>query len=232
MESHSAIFFTSEDYDTIIKIKDICKSVNINLIIEKDFCAVINKLIKVKPSFIFIDGKINNLKNFPFKIVESETFRKETKLVIISDNFVVNSCFIDVVSLTSLEKYILNSSFYYMSTNKINIDKSIINNFLLKAGFSPSHKGKDYLKECINLVLEDDIAYNCLNKSCYPIIAHIFRTEVINIDRNIRTAIKKAYAMRDKEYWEKCFGVNMDKTPTSRNFIYLCVDKLKESYNK
>ena len=87
------------------------------------------------------------------------------------------------------------------------------------------------MAECVSLILEDNIAYNYLNTECYPVVAENFHTEIINIDRNIRTAIKKAFERRNEEYWEKCFNRKFSKPPTSKAFIFMCVDKIKELYS-
>lgn len=223
-----AIFYSSEDYESILKIKDACNQTKLNLCIETDFYMFLTQVVKLKPKFIFIDGLAKDLKTLPLEVLDSDVLKVSSKIAIINDK--LNKDYIDDISIDNLCGYILNSKVYYTKPN-MRIDINYINNFLIKLNFNSSHKGKDYIKECISLILEDNISYNYLNTKCYPVIAGNFKTEIINIDRDIRTAIKRAYENRNNEYWEELFNTSFDKVPTSKNFIYMCADKLKELFN-
>ena len=223
-----AIFYSSEDYDSVLKIKEACSQTKLNLCIETDFYIFLTKVVKLKPKFIFIDGLIKDLNMLPLDVLDNDVLKVSTKIAII--NYKLNKEYIDDISINNLCGYILNSKVYYIKPS-IKVDIDYINSLLLKLNFSSSHKGKDYIKECISLILEDKLSYNYLNTKCYPVIAGNFRTETINIDRDIRTAIKRAYENRNNEYWEELFNTSFDKMPTSKNFIYMCADKLKELFN-
>ena len=233
-ESGNAILFSSEDYDTVIRVKDICNQTSINLLIETDFFTLFTQIEKLKPKFVFIDERVRKLKTFPLEILDNPIFKKATQLVILSNNFICKEDFIDVVEIKNLKNYILNNNVYYLkpSNNNIIVDDSFINKFLIKLNLCSSLKGKNYLIDCVSLILEDNISYNYLNSECYPVLAHNYNTGIINIDRNIRTAIQKAFKKRNVKYWEECFNQKFIKAPTTKDFIYMCVDKIKELYNK
>lgn len=228
LNNNYAIFYSSGDYETVLKIKDACNQTKLELCVETDFYIFLTQIVKLQPKFIFIDG-LSNLKILPLEVLDNEALKIGTQIAMVNDRF--NKDYIDDISLDNICSYILNSKVYYLKPS-VKVDINYINSFLLKLNFNSSHKGKDYIKECISLILEDNISYNYLNTECYPIIAGDFRTEIINIDRNIRTAIKRAYENRNNEYWEELFNTSFDKVPTSKNFIYMCADKLKELFNR
>mgnify|MGYP003571316998 CR=1 FL=1 len=228
----SAILLASKDEDKVYYVKNVCKNINYNLVIEKDFYQFFKNLINLRPKFAFIDILAENLKEFPFKLLESSVFKDETKLVVLDENFISNNKFIDCVNLYKLESYILSSNFYLKQPNieVVKVDRTLINNILLKLNFGPSLKGKEFLKESIYLILENRNYYGQL-KNCFAQVAQKYCTRPLNVDRNIRTAISKAYKKQDKINWSEYFGVDISLTPTIHDFIFLCADKIIELYN-
>ena len=228
----TAIFYTKNNYEIYLRIKEICKRTKYNLFCESDFYNLIYKFVKTQPDLIIIDGYSLKPNNFPFYLITNEIFKNRSKVVIISDNFVCDNKVINVVKLDVLEKYI-NEIEEVNFENELPLNDNLettVNDFLLDIGFSPKLKGKDYLKLSIMLILDNSVMHNCLNKECYPIVAANFKTNLVNIDRNIRNAIKCAYANHEEKDWNKIFNQEFTETPSSREFIYQCVDKIKEMY--
>ena len=100
-----------------------------------------------------------------------------------------------------------------------------ISNLLSSLGLSPKHSGYAYLRHCIlNIVLNNGII-SSLNTEQYPIVASTFKTNTINVERNIRNAIFQAWERYGKENWAETFALKTlkdGKRPTNREFIYMC----------
>ena len=139
--------------------------------------------------------------------------------------------FIKVIKQDAIQNYISTHFYKSFDFNNYVLNGDCgnnINNLLLSLGFSPNLKGKDYLKLCINLIINDGVHFRCLSKDCYPILALTYNTEVSNIERDIRNAIRTSYLKANLEFWEKQFNCILNKTPSNKQFIYLCVDKIKQ----
>lgn len=227
----SAILFSRNSYDYLLNLKNLCNDNGINLIYERDFYNLLQKSIKILPNLILIDASTVNVNKFPFATLNNEIFEDKTKIVIISDNFVCENKYIKVIKLEALPNFISNNRFksFNLNNNILHEDYSgEINNLLLKLGFSPNLKGKDYLKSCINLIINDGIHFRCLSKDCYPILALNYNTETSNIERDIRNAIKTSFLKNNIDMWQENFNCVLDKIPSNKQFIYLCVDKIKQ----
>ena len=79
---NTAMLFSSDNYDTVIRVKDVCKQTDINLLIETDFFTLFTKIGKLKPKFVFIDEGVRKLNTFPLEILDNHVFNNITKLVI------------------------------------------------------------------------------------------------------------------------------------------------------
>lgn len=228
--NNTAILLSAENYDLLYEVKKICQKSNFNLIYEKDFYCMLQKVVRTNPKLVIIDESCKHLRLFPFEILTNPLFEKEIIIVVISENFKCQNDNIKVLPLRKLQNFILSCEDFKNDEKRVfeNCDKKI-NNLLFKMGFSPKLKGKDYLKDSIKLVLEGSHV-TCLNRDCYPIIASNHKTQLINIDRDIRNSIQKAYYQSDKKVWEETLKSKFNKVPSSRSFIFMCVDKIKEEY--
>lgn len=229
--SASAILYSRNNYDFLLNIKDICKKSTINLIYEREFYNLANKVVKIIPDFIIIDGSTININKFPYEILNNQIFENKMKIIILSDNFTCHNKLISVITLKELQNFISHFMYKNVKIHCQNLQEDYsnkINNLLLKLNFPPNLKGKNYLTSCINLILNDGVHFRCLYKDCYPILALNFNTESNNIERDIRNSIKVAYNNSNNQEWQNYFDCLFDKIPSNKKFIYLCVDKIKQ----
>lgn len=226
----SAILYSRNSYDFLLNIKDICNKNTINLFYERDFFNLATKTIQTLPNFIIIDNSSVKVEKFPFEILNNQFFEKTTKIVILSDKFECKNKFIDVVPYNKLQSYLMQNNHNFKTVKQIASEdfSNKINNLLLKLGISPNLKGRDYLKFCINLIVNDGMNFRGLYKDCYPVLAINYKTKVINIERDIRNAIKTAYLTNNYKNWEQYFNCFLEKVPSNKKFICLCVDKIKQ----
>ena len=96
---------------------------------------------------------------------------------------------------------------------------------LFSIGFSSKHSGCAYLRECIKNVVLNNGVVRALASDQYPYIAVTFKTNIVNVERNIRNSIDCAWRNYGKDNWHKIFyskSMQMGKKPTNREFIYMC----------
>lgn len=97
---------------------------------------------------------------------------------------------------------------------------------LLLLGFVPSHRGYRMLITSIMLTLEDIDLLDSVTYILYPEVAKRYNTTTDAVERNIRFAIKQAWANGSKENWAKEFGQYPSKAPSNAYFISMMVEML------
>ena len=226
-----AVLFSRQNHECTSILKNIFAKHNINLIYNNDFFEFVSKVVNILPEFILIDGSTFNVANFPFNLLDNIVFRERAKIVILSEDFMCDNKYIDIVSLNKIHIYIENYLKNRKFESKINLRKDrtvAINNFLNSLGFKANHIGKIYLADCINLIINNRMLSTHLTNFCYPRIADKNKTKVKNVEKDIRLAIIRAYANRAPSVWEDMFNVVFSEVPSNKFFIYLCVDKILE----
>lgn len=93
----------------------------------------------------------------------------------------------------------------------------------------PSYKGYRYMKDAILMLCDDDYVCTSFTKNIYPVIAEKYGSTSQNIEKNIRSAVNKIYAVNSREDLEKTLGkspIIYDK-PSNVKFITFCAEKLR-----
>lgn len=93
----------------------------------------------------------------------------------------------------------------------------------------PSYKGYRYLKDAILMLCDDNYVCTSFTKNIYPVIAEKYGSTSQNIEKNIRSAVNKIYAVNSREDLEKALGkspIIYDK-PSNVKFITFCAEKLR-----
>jgi two-component system, response regulator, stage 0 sporulation protein A len=95
----------------------------------------------------------------------------------------------------------------------------------------PAHiKGYLYLREAIQMVVNDIELLSAVTKELYPSIAKKFNTTASRVERAIRHAIEVAWSRGQVDTINKIFGytIHNDKgKPTNSEFIAMVADKLR-----
>lgn len=105
-----------------------------------------------------------------------------------------------------------------------------ISNILHEVGIPAHIKGYSYLREAIQMVVDDVDLLSAVTKSLYPSIAKKFNTTASRVERAIRHSIEVATARGQVDAFNKLFGctINQDKgKPTNCEFIAMVADKLR-----
>ncbi len=180
-------------------------------------------------------------------ILSEMALRKIKKNVIVATNFQdehilaeANKYGIDYymlkpINFASLEKRILSIELNNKNNKKklFNLER-ILTDLLHNLGI-PSHvRGYQYIKEGVQIVLEESNGISYITKDVYPEIAKKFNTTPTRVERAIRHAIEISWNRGDINLMESIFGnsinVNRDK-PTNAEYLTTLADKLKVDNN-
>ena len=105
-----------------------------------------------------------------------------------------------------------------MNNTKLEISK-----ILIKLGISPDLKGYVFLREAIEMVMNDEtLLHRNTTKIIYPTIAQQFKAKPMNVERTIRHAIETSADKADPEFSKEVFGgvVSVHRwIPTNSQFI-------------
>lgn len=118
----------------------------------------------------------------------------------------------------------------YMNKNKEQDIESKITKIIQEIGVPAHIKGYLYLREAINMVVDDIDYLGAVTKELYPGVAEKFNTTASRVERAIRHAIEVAWNRGKIDTIDKIFGytVNNHKgKPTNSEFIALIADKLR-----
>jgi two-component system response regulator (stage 0 sporulation protein A) len=95
----------------------------------------------------------------------------------------------------------------------------------------PAHiKGYLYIREAINMVIDDMDYLGAVTKELYPAVASKFNTTPSRVERAIRHAIEVAWNRGKIETLDRIFGYTINNAkgkPTNSEFIALIADKLR-----
>lgn len=122
---------------------------------------------------------------------------------------------------------------YNMDENNKNRSKGLeekITKIIQDIGVPAHIKGYLYLRESINIVINDIEYLGAVTKELYPAVAEKFNTTPSRVERAIRHAIEVAWNRGNLESIDQIFGytVNNNKgKPTNSEFIALISDKLR-----
>ena len=105
-----------------------------------------------------------------------------------------------------------------------------ITNIIHEIGVPAHIKGYMYLRESINMVVNDMDLLSAVTKELYPLVGKKFNTTASRVERAMRHAIDVAWTRGDVETINKIFGysINNEKgKPTNSEFIAMVADKLR-----
>jgi len=105
-----------------------------------------------------------------------------------------------------------------------------ITNIMHEIGVPAHIKGYMFLREAINMVMNDIELLSAVTKKLYPEVGEKFNTTASRVERVMRHAIDVAWARGQVETINKVFGYtirNEKGSPTNSEFIAMVADKLR-----
>ena len=110
--------------------------------------------------------------------------------------------------------------------------RTVISNMLLGLGFSTKLRGYAYLREAILEMAREP--GQSVTKILYPTVGKICGANKEQVERSIRSAIKKAWEKRDEAMWRLYFPVSADGTverPTNSECITTIADRINMDWD-
>jgi len=221
----------SEDVNYSYNVRNRCSREGVHIGYAQTSDDIILYLMNSNSGIIFIDYKYFSIVSrfFNHYIVSSKG--QAYTFVILTDNKELDIDINDKVFVCDLNnlKYWLpklkrfSCNNYVSNVSKVELYKIIIT-FLELYGISPKHIGYSYIKECIALGVESDYCVSNFSSNIYPVVATRFNTCTGNVDKNIRTAIRKAYEHNPKAFSED--DINY-KVITNVEFLNYLIEKVK-----
>ena len=287
-ERKSVVFLSDGKIDMMdyMKIREVCKNLNLMLFVEKNLFGFFQTFFRLNPSFVLLNGNCSISKNLAsindfcaksrvivLKNEENEensinfaeknenfcgmfnnSFASEKEKSIDSEqnvsdllttkncanktkNFSTNegeneeycSLFVQT-DIDNLKHCIQNCDEYYEKTPLKSADvKYKIREFMLSLGFMPGCRSVDYMIECIDMIIANRMKYSCLEPTCFRVISALYNTTLTAVLQVIYFDLKTKYP-KLKDIWSEKLHYKFTKPPTSKEFIYLCVDTIRLGY--
>lgn len=90
---------------------------------------------------------------------------------------------------------------------------------LRKLGLADSYYGEKFLYLALEIIQEEPTRLCCISKQIYPEIAKQYNTNIVCVERNLRTFISKLWETGHYEYLEKLAGKTLNKKPSNGEFL-------------
>ena len=234
----TAILYSKRNFDLSYKLHLLCRKYCLNMVTAIDFVELTIKCVELKPQIVFCDcetveftsGNLNafleknEFKNVKIVFVGNDEQVASLKNIVCKNLTIANineiSGVIDNLQNDFNYEKILGKEFDCSGTLELEIFK-----LLADTGLSPKHAGYAYLRYGIRNIVLNNGVMSSLNSEQYPLIASVFKTSTVNVERNIRNAIVQAWKSFGKENWYNIFFLKSlaeGKKPTNREFIYMC----------
>ena len=96
----------------------------------------------------------------------------------------------------------------------------VIHDILRRLGITKRYRGYDAIVYCVQLVLEDDRRLQSIIKNVYSPAAIHFHCRPANIERNIRTAVQRAWQLQPSLLC-RLAGYQLTSAPSVSEFLAL-----------
>ncbi len=236
----TALFCSNKNVSMAYKIKKHCRECNINIINTTDIIDLTIKVLKFLPQFIFFDCSTLTVSPEILSSFLSAKEYKNSKIILIYSeisqlnpyekfNFEsINQKNIATFICENATKYklqhLLENKTSYKDNKNSNYEAIV--SYLFTLGFSAKHTGYSYLLEIMKHIVSENGVIGSLYRDVYPAIAIKFKTRLVNVERNIRNAIDKAWESAGENVWKKELGDSPNfKKPSNREFICMLCHK-------
>lgn len=139
----------------------------------------------------------------------------------------------EIIEEISYLKTKLQSLINEKEDNKEEDFSIVITKYIRRIGVPAHLKGYNYIREAIQIVMEDPTSIEFITKKIYPKLAKKFKTSDGKVERAIRTAIEIAWERGNVEIINEIFGYTIDierGRPTNTEFIALIADEIRLRY--
>ena len=141
------------------------------------------------------------------------------------------------VTNQNIYSYDVKKEIIYLENTESEIRKSEpidmltqITDIIHQIGIPANLKGYMYIREAINMLVNDIDLLSSVTKGLYPLIGTKFNTTASRVERSIRHAIEVTWSRGQVEYINNIFGYticNEKGKPTNSEFMAMVADKLR-----
>ncbi len=230
---YSAVLFSKSQVFYAEKLRDSLRMNNCDLIYATNLFDVVSYLNKKRAGVIFADKCFSKyveflntltceskmMKNFLFVFID-DNIETYNKIALTNNILIMKPC--DICS-QAVQTFIKEACLTSQESKQIDLIKinAELERFLMSLGFSQKLIGFNYIKDAIIVCVKQNDELACLQKDVYPMLACKHNTQVVNVERNIRSAVKDAFREGTKLY-EKFKRTNSIKI-TNRAFLNFIV---------
>lgn len=234
----TGLLYSKKNYQLESKLNKICKKRNVFLATSMDFIELTIKNSEIKPKFIFCDLSTINLIDYKMKAFTSRQEFKDVNIIFINNGnnqglkFESNYDNIHYVSIENFEelfdKLLHEVDIAKMISGTYSVNNYQLNNDIYKLlsllGFSVKFTGYKYLCDCIKNVILNDCVIKSLTSEQYVYVATKYKTNVVNVERNIRNAINETWKKYGNDWYKILYSkaLEIGLKPTNRDFINMC----------
>ena len=240
---NSALLLAGPEFSLASTLKAALKEKGYELIYVNSFESFIDHVVHTKDCIIFIDKNRFRFLRIIKALVEKCSFFQEHMIVYLTDNAerltnlengsnVVVFNYKELVQNLSgvIKRSEINKNIYSFGDKEV--ISNIITEFLLKCGLSPKYVGFDYIVQIVLMCANNNFVLNKLQKDIYPKISLVYKVPVVNIERNIRSAI--TYLRRNEDF-DFLLTEVVGKIPnnlTTKTFVRLILLYVESEFNK
>ncbi len=237
----NALFLTQNDCSFAYKMRTNLVDMNCDVFYINSFKDLINKIIFIKSSIIFVDDKNIEDLHVIARLLDTELFASSLLVYVGKDTNIVkmygnNSNFFYCTSdQASVSLYNIINQYKLKSVSKpVNFNKEKLNNelnaYLTKLGMTQKWIGFKFIKECLWCCITNNFTMGSLITEVYPTVAAKNNTSPSNVERSIRNAICKAFSIT--QFKSSGFEeFTSAKKITNRLFLACILDKISQSQN-
>lgn len=157
------------------------------------------------------------------KPFDMEVFTKRIRQMF---NNTISNENVSIRKTTDMEE---NSTIHISRNEPLNLEQEITN-IIHEIGVPAHIKGYMYLREAIQMVVNNIELLSAVTKELYPSIAKKFNTTASRVERAIRHAIEVAWSRGQVDTINRIFGYTVSNgkgKPTNSEFIAMVADKLR-----
>lgn len=232
----TGILYSNKNYSLEFELNSICKKRNIFLTTSTDFIELTIKNAELKPQFVFCDCETIEFDEYKMNAFLSNQEFKTPKIVFIDKEGKISSQVLaenmqicanmDIKSIIDKHIHKFDSTNFVTGSFSSNINQlnNDIYDLLSSLGFSVKYLGYNYLCDCIKNVILNNGIIRSLSTVQYVYTATKFKTNVANVERNIRNVITETWKKFGNTWYNFLHSKSLEigLKPTNREFINMC----------
>lgn len=232
---NSAMFYSKGNFNLADTLKRELRENGIELVYINEAHKFIDSIIENEISIIFFDNSVVNCIDIIENLAHKSVYLKNTIIVFIDSDEEKYKAVVDNFKVFWLSDKLVKSEVNSIIRKRnIDFDEKIdinyskisreLTDYLTSLGFSQKYIGFNYIKETVIKLLKKGGTFKSLHTDIYPLVAMKYNCGIVNIERNIRSAISDA----KKTLNFSKTNLSPDKV-TNRLFLTFLLDKTLNS---